>query len=670
MNLRKVCLPLGLALTLSPGIALRADVAPTNPTPTAAQTLSAQEVQEMDAKVRELHELFNRLELQAEQTKSQIDKAKPQPVSFGQGELKLMNSTAWPVAHKLSGTAVASTFDTMSGLQVLQGLNLNPVPEVTGNVQFELFGPVALDRFLPQKENDLYRNNQVAALRKAEVKFENEYMMSRAFRAIPRPDLFEEGDMFYLLPAADDTNTYFRQTGRTVPNGVQFLAKDGLGIAKGFEVWAGDELAYAIVPEIFARYKRQVFGIDFALMADWQDDKNYERGAATWARQEGWIRFPLWAGESLDIAAVRQAGQVGQTYQVVESVAAGTGTLGTNYLVTTKTTTESDAWAETVRLKGLRSIPLFEEHSLTFVYGGPLAVNVMSVSGLLSARPQRYTLFSVEGGWQKPVVGVNPAVNIGTPSLSFGAMPGTGARVYGSPVAVVDDSISGANNREMTWLTATIEFNPGQGWFYKYRPRIVDDWNFNSDLKTPFSTALSVHLYNCPTGTDLTRSFGPGGVIQLEPAGSTGKFPTNGWLYEAKDITSVGVGSVQTWLELATGQQTAGLSPANTVIPANTYFSGSLTSRYKAVTLSGGYAEDIYGPEDWYRTFGIIIGNQYKASLTYTMGSSDISIQYQGWRDKDPSKYHNPTNTVLFAGGSVLVEPPIDQVMTSYTIRF
>lgn len=674
MSLRKQTLTwvlaMGAGLGLRPLAAAETPAAPPGATVTPASSLSEQDVQAMDNKVRELHELFNRLELQAEATRSQIDRAKPQPVSFGSGELKLMNSMAFPTAQTLSGTASPSTFSSLSGIQALIGINLNPAAEVTGNIQFELLGPVAVDRLLPQKEKDLYAQGKYAIVRKAEIKFEDDYVLTRAFRAVPRPDLYEEGDMFYLFPAADDQNTYFRQSGRAVPNGFQFLAKDGLGIAKGFEVWAGDELTYGTVPEVFARYKRHVGSVDFSLMGDWQDDVDRTRGAAVWARQEGWVRLPLWAGQSVDLVAARQAGQVGQTYNVVDQVAAGTGTLGTNYLVTQKTTTESDAWAGLIRLRGQKDIPFVEEESLTGAYGGPLAVNIMKVEGLVSVRPQRFLLVSVEGGYQKPVVGVNPTVILGSPGLSFGIMPGTGPRPYGSPVSVTDDIITGQNNREMNWVATTFEYNPGQGWFYKYRPRIVDDWNFNSDLKTPFSSALSVRLFNCPTGTDLGRYFDATGKAQPEPLGSSGKAPSNGWLYDVKDITSVALGPVQTWLELGTGQQMAGLSYNNTVVPANTYFVSSLSAKVRGLTLSGGYAEDIYGPDDWYRNDGVLIGNRFTAGLVYAVGNSDISIQYQGWRDKPNTDHPLPAIPVTYDGGTVVVQAPIDQVMTTYTIRF
>jgi hypothetical protein len=675
MILRKVCLPLGLATLLGLGLSSNswADAAPASPSGasvTAATAVSAQDVQDMDDKVRELRELFDRLELQAEQTKSQIDKARPQAISFGSGELIMSNSMAWPVTSTVNSVVVPSTFNTTSGLEALLGFNLNPVPEVTGNVQLELIDSVAVDHTLPQYENTLYDKGQWAFIRKGEIKFEDDDMMARAFRAIPRPDMFEEGDMFYIMPAADDTNKYFRQSGRAVPSGFQFLAKDGLGIAQGFEVWAGDELAYGQAPEVFARYKRKAGPIEYAIMANWQSDPTYSRGSNMWTHQAAWIRVPLLSGESLDLNATRQPGQIGQTYQVVESVAPGSGTLGTNYLVDTKTTSESDAWAYIARFRGLKDIPFLEEEGITGTYGGPLAVNVMGVSGLISARPQRYTLVSLEAGWQKPVVEVNPTIILGTPGLNLGVMPGTGPRSYGSPVAVVDDPITGINNREMTWVSATLEFNPGQGWFYKYRPRIVQDWNFNSDLKTPFSTALSARMFTYPTGTDLSEYFDASGTAHAEAPGSSGEAPSNGWLYQVNDITTLSIGSVQSWLELSTGQQTAGLSYNVATVPANTYFSSSLTAKYKAITLSGGYAENIYGPDDWYQTFGVIIGRQYTASLKYAFASSDISINYTGWRDNSPDLYPLPAITVAVPNGTLASQPPLDQVMTSYTVRF
>jgi hypothetical protein len=673
MILRTLSMPLAFAVLLSPGLAPKALADSGTGSPdsasTTAATLSTQEVQDMDAKVRDLRELFDRLELQAEQTKSQIDKAKPQAISFGSGELTLSNSMAWPVATSISGTAVPSTFSSTGGAQALLGFNLNPLPDVKGSVQIELLGPVAVDRLLPQQEVKLAANNQWAVLRNGEIKFEEDQFMARAFLAIPRSDLYEEGDMFYLFPAADDTNKYFRQSGRAVPDGFQFLAKEGW--IKGFEVWAGDELVYGVDPMVFARYKQKLGPVDFSLMSQWTSDPTYSSGKNMDVNQEAWLRLPLFNGESLDLAAVHKPTAVGQSYSIAgHPVTAGQGTLGTDYLAESSTATDGDAWGGILRLRGQKDLPLLEEEQIMGEYSGPIAGNRMRISGLLSARPQRYLLVSLEAGWQQPIVGLVPSVIEGTPGVNFGLLPGTGPRPYGSPVTVSEDPISGQNNRAMTELTATLEFNPGQGWFYKYRPRLVQDWNYNTDLKTPFSSALSAHVFNYPTGTDLSSYIDSTGQRVAEPATRSGMLPSNGWLYQVSDITAVGIGDVRSWLYVSTGQQTSGLSWDSSIYPANTYFDSSLTTRYKAITLSLGYGEDVYGPDDWYQVFGEIIGNRYRASATYSFGSSDLSIKYEGWRDKDASLYHDPVNTVLTAEGTMIIQPPIDQVMTTYTIRF
>ncbi len=110
MILRNKCLPLGLATLLGLGLSSTswADSVPSSPfssSVTARAVAARRMCQEMDAKVRDLRELFDRLELQAEQTKSQIDKAKPQAISFGSGEVTLGSSMAWNVPTTLSSTA-------------------------------------------------------------------------------------------------------------------------------------------------------------------------------------------------------------------------------------------------------------------------------------------------------------------------------------------------------------------------------------------------------------------------------------------------------------------------------------------------------------------------------------------------------------------------------------
>jgi hypothetical protein len=240
-------------------------------------------------------------------------------------------------------------------------------------------------------------------------------------------------------------------------------------------------------------------------------------------------------------------------------------------------------------------------------------------------------------------------------------------------VTVSQNPISGINNREMTEAVVTLEFNPGRGWFYKYRPRIVDAWNFNTDLDTPLSNALSVRAWDLPTGTDLGSYISSAGLVVPEPIGSPGLAPSNGWLKEAKDILAFSTGPAHWWLVGAVGDQVAGLSPnfAESNVWANEYLTGDASVRVGAWTLSGGYAENVYGPDDWYQVFGVIIGNRYRASLAWSAGASSISVRYEGWRDKDATDYH-------FTGASVptsatttyTASAPIDQTMVSYTLNF
>jgi hypothetical protein len=103
-------------------------------------------------------------------------------------------------------------------------------------------------------------------------------------------------------------------------------------------------------------------------------------------------------------------------------------------------------------------------------------------------------------------------------------------------------------------------------------------------------------------------------------------------------------------------------------VAANQSFSADGSLRWKRWLFSGGYSENIYGPDDWYQVFGLIIGNATRASLTYSAGASQIGLQYTGWRDKDPARH--------FSGATVPTTPPftaaapLDQLMVSYALNF
>src|SRR5688572_13333797 len=88
------------------GAALHAAEAP-SPLPTPDPVSS------LEDRLRRMQELMNQMELQAEQTKSSLDKAKPQPISFGQGRLLLQQALYGP------------SFESASGAQLLLGFNLD-----------------------------------------------------------------------------------------------------------------------------------------------------------------------------------------------------------------------------------------------------------------------------------------------------------------------------------------------------------------------------------------------------------------------------------------------------------------------------------------------------------------------------------------------------------------
>ena len=645
-----------LAVLLLIGATARA-AAPVAASPQTPPASSQESVNDLEDRLRKVQELLNQLELQSEQVKSDMDKNKPQPISFGDGTIEFAESTN------------LTNLQSLSGQTAHLGFNLQPHPLVKGYLEIEAIGTVAVDRLLPQWEVKMEQSNSRFIVKRGEAKFETDAYMFRAFRMIPRPELYEEGDFYYLFPAADDTNKYFRQSGRGVPNGFQGQIKGGW--LKGLEAWAGDELIYGTTqPTFFGRFKRNFGGVDFSAMAKVVSDPDYNSGKNADVDYELWLGLPLGDKSKLDVVAVGRPTKVGQSYYSVEKVSPGTGISGTDYGYVSTTTTLADAIGAQFRLKSTL-LPLFEEEMLLFEYSNPLAGNLMRVNGLLSERPQRYLLISEEATYQKPLIGPLNLVKYGTPA--FAPFNISGPRPYGSVVSVSQDPISGINNREMTEFKLSIEFNPGLGWFYKYRPRIVQGWNINPDLKTPFSTALSGRMWQYPTGTDLGSYVSSDGKLTPEPATATGLLATNGWASEVMDIMILTTGPLKWMTEVAAGNSYTGISPtfnSATARPEVYYVQGDLSAVWGDTSLSGGYAENVWGPDDYYQVFGLSIDQRYRASLTQKFGRSSIALNYEGWRVKDPSKYRLATHTIAAAGGNILVTAPIDQLMTTFTISF
>jgi hypothetical protein len=308
---------------------------------------------------------------------------------------------------------------------------------------------------------------------------------------------------------------------------------------------------------------------------------------------------------------------------------------------------------------------------VNFEYSNPLAGNLMRINGLLSERPQRYLLISEEATYQKPLVGPLPLVSFGTPG--FSPFNISGPRPYGSTVTVSQDPISGVNNREMTEIKATLEFNPGLGWFYLYRPRIVQGWNINPDLKTPFSMALTGRIWQYPTGTDLGSFITQTGQRAGEQGNATGLLATNGWASEINNVDVLTTGPIKWQAEFAAGNSYTGISPVfndPNRRPEVYYVTEDLSLTWNDVVLSGGYGENVWGPDDYYQVFGDAIDQRFRGALTWKFGKSTIALNYEGWRDKNPAQYQLFTNTIQTANGNITVAAPIDQLMTTYTISF
>jgi hypothetical protein len=647
-----------LAACLLLSAATHADTAPTAaaiPTPLPTPTDST--ITALEDRLRQVQDLLNSLELQSEQVKSDMDKTKPQPISFADGTIELAESTN------------LTDFQSLSGQIAHLGFNLNPVSHVTGYLQIEAIGDVAVNRLLPQQEVKMALNNDHFIVKRSEAIFEDDTYLLRAFRMIPRADMYEEGYFYYLFPAADDTNKYFRQSGRGVPNGFEGLIKDGP--FKGLDVWAGDELIYGVTdPTTFIRFKRQFGSMDFSLMGKVVQDPTYISGKNSVENYELWLGIPMGDKTKFDLVVVDRPTQVGQTYYSIQQVAPGTGIASSNYGYVSTTTTLTDALGAQIRLKS-SILPLFEQEVVNLEYSEPLAGNLMRASGLLSERPQRYLLITEEATYQKPIVGPLNLVSYGNPVYSPFNI--SGPRPYGAVVTVSQDPISGINNREMTQYKATIEFNPGLGWFYLYRPLIVQGWNVNPDLKTPFSMALSGRMWQYPTGTDLGSFITQTGQRVGEQNNATGLLATNGWASEVNNVDVLTTGSVKWQAEFAAGNSYTGISPVFNSLNARPevyYVTEDLSLSWKNVVLSGGYGENVWGPDDYYQVFGLAIDQRTRAALTWKFGKSSLSFSYEGWRNKNPAQYQLATNTIQTANGAIIVDAPIDQLMSTFTISF
>ncbi len=670
----------GLILSLLLFTPLKAQAQSITPTPI-----------DYDQRLQKLQDELNQLELQNEKIQSHAS-------AGGTGSKPILS---------LDGGSLEQDFESNSNSwSILQGqtLNLrfaaNPTTDSFGHFDLMFLGKVAPDilhySFLPILAN----SNIFVVLKEADATFNTPLLSFRAFTGFPRDTFYySNDDFYYLFPAQNDVDNPFRVSGTLVDTGMEIK---GLKDLDGLDIWAGTQLNWGVNQEAVLMYKHDIAGMTAGIM-DKISLQNISQGALGYQlvntsgvtvlppqiayapvpvtvttysyssrptnETEAFWRIPVPNAFTLDAVMVYNPTNANMPYTYVKTVAPGTGTDGTSYQLYTATTNNTgDAMGYQVKLTST-SVPLIDSIMLNGEYSGVIAGDLERVSGEITKMPVPGLLFTFSATAQQPLVGPNPLVFNGTPLNSIGTL--VQPRGQFDPFQVDMNPITGVNNRQMNKFSLSFVYNEGKGWFFKYNPNDFSSWNINMDLDTDFSTGMMATLFNYPTSSDLSSFvLGNSGVVSWETPGELGQPATNGYLpylhwvtmWKASDIHWVA--DIQGGYSMATlGQST--ISTVTGGRNSTDSFLGTLTTRIHDTSLSLSYGQDVWGPEDWDRQFGLVIGQLIVAQVTQKFGLSQISLKYEHWGNLPGDPYQVPA----FAFNDT-VNLPIDELYATYTLNF
>ncbi|MBN1384601.1 MAG: hypothetical protein JW983_06975 [Elusimicrobia bacterium] len=546
------------------------------------------------------------------------------------------------------------------GVKPSQALSIDLGAEAVGNYADRFHIPISEEQRMDEKKE---RFQWISG----RVQYKTGILHADVFRAIPRSGWEYEGDMFDLYPAQYDIEGYRRVSGACVPQGGEVNLKMGLN---NLSVTAGPELTWGMSPAVLVKYAIRSTPFDINIFykdesLSW-GDTDADKDEIDEYEQKGTLEKSLWQWQnyehrqdfavtakidSYDITyqfgLLYQPFRTGWEYKYVEETEAGSGYLGSEYIINSEETTQADAVALKGKITKKNFINL-KEVSLGGTYAGICAGNKTEVNLEMQKNVTRVVNFTTGFTYRQPLIGPLPYLYEGTETN-----PG---QTVTSPRGQDSPFWANIHNRKAIIGSVFLVFDPSPGWFYRYEPNVNEEWNLNPKEKASFAFGLGYTLSHFPTTTDLSTYVDENGETVWEPSATYGLWPTDGPISDFSLLAVLNtrekykfVLSMRTMEALAAGaiaylnKGVSAVWPESSMKPVTTPFTIGLTmykESYKANVL---YSENNWGPEEWHPTFGMTIDRMYKILLSKSFQhkgalDSNLTAEYIWYRETD-NKY-------------------------------
>lgn len=545
-----------------------------------------------------------------------------------------------------SSPDVTSSWDSSQGIKILTDIEILPSNNFFIKSQL-LYLPQYADRFY-QTVNDEHRmflqKNNIKLI-KTEARYTTNLGYIRYFKGEGHYHWGYEGDIFNLMKEQFDPERYLRVSGRTVPEGAE------LNLAyrdKKLNLFIGPEVIWGYHDGIYAKlnfatgwtygWRRKVFNHTLIFTSDKPEYVTFANPEERVTNFAYILKFKAYKDDTIELGTLYRPFRVGKEYKYVEEVSEGEGTYGSKYKIFTNKITTNDAIGGKIRYTCYRYKKLFEELQLNLSYLGAVAGNKQEISLSGWKRTTRTTTISADILYRKPIYGPLPMIKDGNNTILL------------SPRGPYDAFWVDWDNREATILSLTYTYDPTpHSWFYRYQPATLETWNLNPNEDAVLAFAVQTKFMNYPTGTDRTYYWDPYGKVTWEGYNATGAWPTKGFIGEVDFISRIKLNYLVLTGKLTFGDSLAKGSYAYTeenLKPITNFYRLTLNAnitRYWTITADLGF--NIWGPEDWFVTFGESYDRFYQVSVTRKFFISDtewnITAKYIATREVD-RKYLSP----------------------------
>ncbi len=541
------------------------------------------------------------------------------------------------------------------GQSLLTEVAARVTPNLFGRVLFEGQGEYA-DRFWrPININhDIDQKDRNFFFRQAEARIDKDNWYAHGFSGVGHAGWRDKGDFFGLYPESypDDDylgipgyfgvypenwkqDKYLNLSRRHVPEGVEAGAN-----ALGWDgaVAYGDELSWGFSKSIYGRLSAPLRSTkltfvykdeDVPYAAAGEDDDRNQAYELAW-------HVPSEAGHRFDAAVLYNPYRVGDPYLVAREADGGSGLLGSSVDISRKTTSDSDAFAERLRL---------ERHDLwgsrvwiwavDLTHADILAGNKDQIDLELGTDVTPSIKGNVQYTFRKPVEGPIPFLFEGTPD-NVGAVAAN-PRGPESPFWV------NWQNREAVFVVTTLSYDPTPGsTLFNYDPRTLANWNINPNEDAPFAVAVQHRMSDYRTTTDRQYYYTLSGDIVWEPAAHTGAWPSDGFLHEFRLMA---LGKVRAWkwtAGVAGGQSPAllGLAYSNDTShhkPLTEYISLEARLELWPWAWWGHFGSGVWGPESSFHPhFGESFDRLWGLGTSYNIAANTtVDLNYLVARQDD-----------------------------------